>query len=44
VATVTGAVPAGPDPGRTVDAMCEQILAGSVGVTKIRPVLPPEDF
>jgi hypothetical protein len=44
VATATGTVPAGTDPDRTLDAMCDQVLSGSIGTTKIRPVLPPEDF
>jgi hypothetical protein len=44
VAVVAGTVPAGPDPGRTVDSMCDQILSGSVGVTRVRLVIPQEDF
>jgi hypothetical protein len=44
VVTVTGAVPAGAAPSALVDAMCDQVLVQTVGVTKIRPVLPPEDF
>jgi len=44
VVTAIGTVAAGPDPGRTVDSMCDQILAQSVGLTRIRPTPPPEDF
>jgi hypothetical protein len=52
IVTATGTVAAVPDPGRavetmcerTVNVMCDQVLSGSVGTTKVRPVLPPEDF
>jgi hypothetical protein len=44
LATGAGIVPAGTDANRTLDAMCNQILAQSVGPTKIRPTVPPEDF
>lgn len=44
VVTTTGAVPAGPDPARTVDAMCDQVLSQSVGLTRIRKPPQEEDF
>ena len=44
VTTASGTVPAGSDAARTVDALCDQILARSVGTTKIRPAPPPEEF
>lgn len=42
VGTAAGTVAAGADPGKTVDAMCDQVLAHSVGTVKLRAIVPLE--
>jgi hypothetical protein len=40
----SGTIPSQPDANRTTESLAEQILSMTVGMTKIRPVPPPEDF
>lgn len=42
VLTAADTVPAAADPGKTVDAMCDQVLAASVGTIKLRAIVPLE--
>jgi hypothetical protein len=44
VVVKTGNLPAQGDPHRMVDLLGDQVLTQSVGMTKMRPALPPDDF